>query len=255
MTAAIAQIRAAIPHAGEIGDLVERVFRSQLQEVLPKKIGVSNGFVVDSKDNVSRQMDIVLFDRSNTPRIFTSAGAQMFPVEATYACGEIKTNMDSSQLADSFEKCLSYKNLCRRAYYPRPNSPSQYVHTLFGRQHDHWQSIFFCIAAHSIGSDFLVSTFKNIVGEKNLPIHKRIDTFVALDATDNKNTLLNATIDNEEGIPRDASIDLLPYEGSKICTYRANEPWSLFVTLLLHYMNQAPTLSVDMLLYGGNEPY
>ncbi len=89
------------------GNLVERVFRNQLLEVLPEKVGVSNGFVVDSQGSVSRQMDIILYDRPNTPRIFTSDGAQMFPVEATYACGEIKTDMNSTQLDDAFEKCLS----------------------------------------------------------------------------------------------------------------------------------------------------
>ena len=106
MSTAIAQIRNSIPHTGEIGDLVERVFRNQSLDVLPDKVGVSNGFVVDSTGEVSRQMDIILYDRANTPRIFTSAGAQMFPVESTYACGEIKTDMDSTQLHDSFNKCL-----------------------------------------------------------------------------------------------------------------------------------------------------
>ena len=254
MTAAIAQIRRSVPHAGEIGDLVERVFRSQLQDVLPEKIGISNGFVVDSKANVSRQMDIILFDRLNTPRIFTSAGAQMFPVESTYACGEIKTEMNSSQLSDSFEKCRSYKDLCRRAYHDSI-SPMKYVHTLFGNQYDHWQSIFFCIAARSIGTDSLVPTFRKIVQENQLPIHKRIDTLVALEPTEHRNMLLNATVDEETGIPHDASVDLLPSAGTRICTYRAREPWSLFVQLLLRYLSQTPSLSVNMLPYGGKQPY
>ena len=37
MSASIAQIRDTVPHAGETGDLVERVFRNQLLEVLPEK--------------------------------------------------------------------------------------------------------------------------------------------------------------------------------------------------------------------------
>ncbi|MDE0004805.1 MAG: hypothetical protein OXQ29_19110 [Rhodospirillaceae bacterium] len=254
MTAAITQIRGAIPHAGEIGDLVERVFRSQLQELLPERIGVSNGFVVDSKENVSRQMDLILFDRHNTPRIFSSAGAQMFPVECTYACGEIKTDMNSSQLADSFEKCLSYKKLCRSAYHEF-NSPLKYSHTLFGRHYDHWQSIFFCIAASSTGTDTLASTFQNLVQDQHLPVQKRIDTIVTLEPSNKHNVLLNASVDERTGIPHDSSIDLLPSEHTKVCSYRAREPWSLFVMLLLRYMTQAPTLSVNMLPYGGNDPY
>ena len=255
MSTAIAQIRNSIPHTGETGDLVERVFRTQLIEVLPEKVGVSNGFVVDSKGDVSRQMDIILYDRQNTPRIFTSAGAQMFPVETTYACGEIKTDMDSAQLADSFQKCQSYKRLSRNSYFSQSNPLLRRVHTLFGREYEHWQSIFFCVAARSISASSLVPTFKRIVEEGSLQIQERIDTFVALDATDNQNMLLNGVVDPKDGIPRDASINFLPYPGSSICTYRAKEPWSLFVMLLLNYMTQVPTERVNMLLYGGSEPY
>lgn len=255
MSTSIAQIRNSIPHAGETGDLVERVFRSQLQEVLPEKVGVANGFVVDSKGGVSRQMDIILYDRLNTPRIFTSEGAQMFPVESTYACGEIKTSMDSTQLGDSFEKCLSYKRLSRSAYFSQSNPLFQKSHTLFGCQYDHWQSLFFCVAARSISTNSLMSTFKRIVEERALQINERIDTFAALDATDNQNMLLNGLINSEQGIPCDKSIDFLPFPGSSICTYRAREPWSLFVMLLLRYMTQVPEEPVNMLSYGGNEPY
>lgn len=255
MSTAIAQIRNSIPHTGETGDLVERVFRTQLTEVLPEKVGVSNGFVVDSKGDVSRQMDIILYDRQNTPRIFTSAGAQMFPVETTYACGEIKTDMDSAQLADSFQKCQSYKRLSRNSYFSQSNPLLRRVHTLFGRKYEHWQSIFFCVAARSISASSLVPTFKRIVEEGSLQIQERIDTFVALDATDNQNMLLNGVVDPKDGIPRDASINFLPYPGSSICTYRAKEPWSLFVMLLLNYMTQVPTERVNMLPYGGSEPY
>ena len=229
MSAAIAQIRHSVPHPGEIGDLVERVFRNHLLEVLPEKVGVANGFVVDSRGSVSRQMDVILYDRPNTPRIFTSHGAQMFPVVSTYACGEIKTGMESKQLGDSFEKCLSYKRLVRKAYYSKSDRIFQNTYTLFGRDFDHWQSIFFCIAAHSVTAGSLMSTFKEIVEHRSLPVHERVDTFMALHATDKQNMLLNGTMESDRGIAWDNSINFLPYPGSSICTYRANEPWSLFV--------------------------
>ena len=255
MSASIAQIRDTVPHAGETGELVERVFRNQLLEVLPEKVGVSNGFVVDSQGSVSRQMDIILYDSPNTPRIFTSDGAQIFPVESTYACGEIKTDMNSTQLADTFEKCLSYKRLIRKAYYSQSHRVLQNTYTLFGREYEHWQSIFFCIAAHSVSAGTLLSTFKEIVEGRSLQVHERVDTFVALHATDNQNMLVNGTMEVGTDIPRDNSIDFLPYPVSSICTYRATEPWSLFVLLLLHYMIQAPTEPVKMLLYSGDDPY
>ena len=255
LTSAIDQIRASIPHAGETGDLIERLFRSQLEEVLPEKIGVSNGFVVDSSGEVSRQMDIILYDRLNTPRIFTSDGAQMFPVETTYACGEVKTEMDSSKLRDSFNKCLSYKNLCRKAYITPSDPVLTTSYRLFGQEYDYWQSIFFCIAARSVSAKSLLPVYNDIVTKQQLKVNERIDTVVSLSATNDENILLNASGVQGGAKPRDGSIDFLPSAENRKYYYPASEPWSLFVILLLRYMTQAPTVPINMIPYGGNEPY
>ena len=159
-------------------------------------------------------MDIILYDKLNTPRIFASEGAQMFPVEATYACGEIKTTLDTSRLEDSFEKCLSYKKLCRQAYI-KQFGPIMTKYTLFGCEHDHWQSIFFCIAEKSVEAEILQSKYNEIVVTKKLPVHMRIDTIIALEATGGRNILLNVAGELINGIPQNKSINLLPSPGSK----------------------------------------
>lgn len=254
LNAAIAPIRNLIPHSGEIGTLVEQQFRSQLTEILPEKIGVSHGFVMDSSGEISKQMDIILYDKLNTPRIFASDSAQIFPVEATYACGEIKTFLDSDKLKDSFEKCSSYKNLCRKAHF-KPNNTVTTTYNLFGCQYDHWQSTFFCLAVESINASRLSDTYARIVSADNLPVDKRIDTVMSLSGADGKNCLLHVFGEIKDGVPPDRSIDLLPKPDSKLCTYRANEPWALFAILLLRYMTQAPMEPVNMLTYGGSSPY
>ena len=252
---AVDQIRKAIPHPGETGALVERLFRSHLEDVLPEKVGVSNGFVVDSRGAVSRQMDIILYDKLNAPRLFSSDGAQMFPVETTYACGEVKTEMTSARFRDTFRKCLSYKRLSRDAYFGDSNVSSAHVYTLFGQQYDHWQSIFFSIAANSIGTSSLVPIYSQAGTQDGLRLHEKVDTVVSLRATNDENILLNVSGELENGVPQDGSIDLLPSPGSRLYTYCSKEPWSLFVMLLLRYMAQAPTTPINMLPYGGNDPY
>ena len=254
LSAGIEQIRRSIPHSAEIGALIERQFRSQLEEVLPAKIGVSQGFVVDSFGGVSRQMDIILYDKLNTPRIFASEGAQMFPVEATYACGEIKTTLNTSELEDSFEKCLSYKTLCRNAYIPQLSQIKNY-YPFFGTEHEHWQSIFFCIAVEGMKGKSIRTEFNQIVSHRQLPLDQRIDTIMALNATDRYNVLLNVEGGPINGRVPDGSIDLLPNAVSELVCYPAKEPWTLFLMLLLQYMIQATTESIDMLPYGGDVPY
>lgn len=248
----IPAIQDLIPHSGEKGSLIEHQLRSHLTEILPEKIGVSHGFVIDSNGEVSKQMDIILYDKLNTPPIFSSEGAQIFPVEATYACGEIKTTLNSEALEDSFEKCLSYKRLCRKAYIQKA-APITTTYNLFGSEYDHWQSIFFCLAVKSIKANLLQDTY--IQRASDLAVDKQIDMLMSLSGTDGKNCLFHVTGKLVDGVPPNKSIDFLPEPGSRLCAYRAKEPWTLFTMLLLRYMTQAPMEPINMLAYGGDSPY
>ena len=258
LKAEIDRIRDSIPHSAEIGSLVEKCIRSALHEVLPSKIGVADGFVVDSEGGVSRQMDIILYDKLGTPIIFTGDGAQIFPVETTYACGEIKTQLNDSKLKDTFEKCSSYKNLSRKAYVemggtdlifsgPEINitGKSQITYTLFGKPHNHWQSIFFCIAVEGVSEENLLNSYISIANSKPSSVEKRVDAVFTLDGA----CLINCRTPLEGGIPKPGSIDLLPCEGSTLVSYPAQEPWALFIHLLLRYMVQAPSEPIKTILY------
>ncbi len=251
LKAGIEQIRSSIPHAGETGTLIEKLIRSELQKVLPEKVAVADGFVVDADGRASKQMDIILYDKLNTPRIFSSDGAQMFPVETTYAAGEIKTKLDSNTLRDTFEKCSSYKSLIRKAYFEQDN-PIQPVFSLFGKPDKNWQSIFFCIAVESMNVESLRDRSVEIVKERDLTYNNRVDTICSLDG----NFLLNTTKPPIGGIPQGGSIDLLPNKNCNvIALYPAKEPWALFVSLLLMYMVQAPQVTVNMLPYDNGQPF
>ena len=219
------------------------MFRSYLVEVLPEKIGVSNGFVMDSKGGESQQMDIILYDKMNTPRIFTSAAAQVFPVEATYACGEVKTKLNAKALTDSFEKCLSYKNLRRKAYFSGGRKIIEHTNKLFGKDKKHWESIFFCISVESISFHRLIQKYKEIVEKENLDFEMRIDTIFSLESTDNKNIITNYH----------GAYDFLPCERSQLHAIYVERSWALFINLLLRYMVHAEAEPINMLEYGGKD--
>ena len=235
LKAGIEQIRSSIPHAGETGTLIEKLIRSELQKVLPEKVAVADGFVVDADGRTSKQMDIILYDKLNTPRIFSGDGAQMFPVETTYGAGEIKTRLDASELKDTYEKCSSYKSLVRKAYF-RPIA---------------WPSIFFCIAVKSMNVESLRDKSIEIVKEKNLTYNNRVDAICSLDG----NFLLNLVKPPNAGVPQDQSIDLLPDPTNRFGAYSASEPWALFIFLLMKYMAQAPQVTVNMLPYDNGQPF
>ena len=260
LTAEIDRIRSSIPHSGETGALIEQQFRSQLAEVLPERIGVSHGFVVDSTGGVSKQMDIILYDRPSTPRILVSDGVQMFPVEMTYACGEVKATLNTSELEDSFCKCSSYKRLRREAYSADPEDTIYTtLYTMFGRPVKHWQSIFFCIAVEGINYEYLLKKYVSIVLEKKLDICKRIDTIVSLSSPNGDNMLTNVTGGEVRGgvVVNESvkSFDFIPNFGSKLRICVLKEPWSCFVTMLLSYMTKAYVRRVNMLTYGGKDSF
>lgn len=256
----ISGAKVLISHSGEKGREIEEKIREALARVLPEKIGVSHGFVIDSNDNSSNQMDIVLYDKMNTPKIYDGDSVQIFPVESTYACGEVKFKLDSRELEDVSEKCLSYKNLHRKAYYPSKGVIRNTV-KLFGKESEHWNSIFFCITYESINLEKLCEKLCKkynlmVDREGSSSLEKRIDTIIAFNnPADHYNIILNAKIGAEPGIPIPGSIDLLPDPDSSICTYPAKHSWALFIELLLRYMIQAPPQIINMLEYNKGGPF
>lgn len=253
----ISEARELISHSGEKGREIEEKIREALAQVLPEKIGVSHGFVIDSNNEISRQMDIVLYDKMNTPKIYIGDQVQIFPVESTYACGEVKTTLDADKLEDVLKKCLSYKNLHRKAYFPQKGDIKNAVH-MFGKESEHWESIFFCITYETPSPDLeeLWKKWILMIGREDLPLEKWIDTIVALNnPADHCNIILNAIPDAEPGRPADNSVSLLPYPGSSIYIYRARYSWALFIALLLGYMVQAPPQIINMLEYNKDEPF
>ena len=260
----ITEARELIPHPSEKGIEIEEKIREALAWVLPEKIGVSHGFVIDSNDEISKQMDIVLYDKMNTPKIYIGDHVQIFPVESTYACGEVKTKLDSCELEDVFKKCLSYKNLHRKAYFPQKGDIENTVENvvvknimeLVGEESDHWKSIFFCITYESTDlkklRKKLCEKYNLMIDYEGLPsLNKRVDTIVALNNPANqRNIILNATIDPESGEPADDSVRLRPYLGSSLCTYSSKHSWALFIALLLQYMVRAPSQTINMLEYN-----
>ena len=254
MRQGIALSRQVLDHAGEKGASIERIIRAGLRDILPEKIGVGHGFVIDSLGGRSRQMDIILYDRLNAPRFFPLPGIQVLPVETTYACGEVKANLDGEKLEDCLDKCMSYKAL-KRAAYVESRSPIRAVFSLFGDEHEHWQSIFFCVANSATGVDHLLRRYRELVEHRSLRHDQGIDTLLSLETNGKRNVMCNVDGPRQEGIPSNQLIDLLPNLNSRRCSYRAEAPWALFAHLLLRYMVSAPVERVNLLKYSGPEPF
>lgn len=102
-----------INHPGESGTAREEALRSMLSTYLPKRCGVDTGFVIDSQGNESKQIDVIIYDQNYSPVFEIVEDKRYFPCETVLAVGEVKTDINTRELKDSFDKIESVKSLNR----------------------------------------------------------------------------------------------------------------------------------------------
>ena len=99
-----------------VGAAMEQPVRKQLEQILPRGIGVGSGFVIDTSGETSRQIDVVLYEKDICPvfSINRTPETTYYPCECVVAVGEVKSALDGSSLKDAFSKVGSVKRLKRQ---------------------------------------------------------------------------------------------------------------------------------------------
>jgi len=105
------------PHGSTIGWHRETIWEEMFRNMIPRKFVVEHSvFIIDSYGNVSKEVDLVIFDETYTPYIFSYGELTFIPVEAVSVVIECKsTSMDQKELekwANSI-KCLKTSNRSR----------------------------------------------------------------------------------------------------------------------------------------------
>jgi hypothetical protein len=106
----------SIVHPGDKGTSREDLLRNFLSnyDYLPKKYGVSKGssHVISSSGHRSLQIDLLIYDIMNCPKLLTFNDIQFFPIESVYGIVEVKSNLNSKEtLFDSLDKISSFKQI------------------------------------------------------------------------------------------------------------------------------------------------
>ena len=98
-----------------VGAAMEQPVRDQLEQILPRGLGVGSGFVIDSYGGTSRQTDIVLYEKDICPvfSINNTPETTYYPCECVVAAGEVKSELNGDSLRDAFSKIASVKQLQR----------------------------------------------------------------------------------------------------------------------------------------------
>lgn len=107
-----------VEHPLEKGIAREKVLVEYLQRFVPERFAIDTGFVIDSKGNMSRQIDVIIYDRIISPVWELPGRLRYFPVECVVAVGEVKSTItDRTTLNDALEKLKSVQELDRYEEY------------------------------------------------------------------------------------------------------------------------------------------
>jgi hypothetical protein len=87
-------------HRGEAGRRREDDVREFLDDFLPGRLAVSGGEIVATDGSISPQMDLIVYDRLETPLIDRSESSVVVPIEGVCGVIEVSTRLDGSKMAD-----------------------------------------------------------------------------------------------------------------------------------------------------------
>lgn len=90
MVAQLNTNREFILHPGSKGDSLENVWIEWLKKYLPNRYCVDKAIIIDSKGDLSNQIDLVIYDQQYTPFVLNQNGIHYIPAEGVYAVFEVK---------------------------------------------------------------------------------------------------------------------------------------------------------------------
>lgn len=96
--AIVAQLNFEVEHGPIIGGFREEIWKELFKQLVPKKFVIEqNVFLMDSFENVSKEVDLAIFDEMYTPYIFRNGRIKFIPIEAVAAVVQCKSNELNSE--------------------------------------------------------------------------------------------------------------------------------------------------------------
>ncbi len=130
IAAAIVEARSAsaIPHQGVKGQVREILIRELFRPLLPADLGVGHGHIVSSVEGkVSRERDVVIYDRRLVPPVLYERSLGLFPSECTLAAIEVKSRLTREQLRDADAKAAELFDFRYQSGIPAGKLPTDGV--------------------------------------------------------------------------------------------------------------------------------
>lgn len=196
------EISSEIEHRGSKGKVRENeIIKEFLTKYCPSNIGLCDGEIVSTDDQISPQTDVVLYEKNTTPALLTKEGYQVFPIECVYGVVEVKSFLDKAQLQDSFEKIKKIKQMPKLAYEAQ-RGPIVLSTSLYDREWTHFPTLGFVIAFDSLDLKTIKAHYMEFIAGH--PSEQQIDSIWVL----KKGMLINynSTTDQIELTPSSKTV-------------------------------------------------
>lgn len=187
-------------HRGETGRRREDDVREFLQAFLPERLGIGTGEIAASDGSVSPQMDLVVYDRLETPLLDKSESSIVIPVEGVYGVVEVSSRLDVTKLRQDVAKIQEVKALEKRAYWDRDDDIA-ISYAPHGAPQNAWPVLGFCFAYEGNELANLQAALRGLDGDD---LAKNLDMLCVLDQGCVANVDLGAdgTVEQIRGAPR-----------------------------------------------------
>ncbi len=122
-------------HHPTTGKYREDVWYSLFRQIVPYKFAIEKGvFIIDSKGEISKEVDLAIFDEQYTPYIFNYGNVRFIPIEAVAVVVQCKSNKINNAILkawkESIEKLQTNTQSITRIYtgvvsgFLDPNKPT-----------------------------------------------------------------------------------------------------------------------------------
>ncbi|WP_349361965.1 DUF6602 domain-containing protein [Paenibacillus sp. RC343] len=109
-------ISSQIKHPGSTGTYREESFKKFLLDGrIPHKYAIGSGEIIGPTSDISRQSDLIFYDKENCPVIVFGDSIQVFPSESVYGVIEVKSKLSKQKLIEGLQNIASFKKLVPRS--------------------------------------------------------------------------------------------------------------------------------------------
>ncbi len=221
----------------------EEAIRRFLTEKLPKRYGVSKGFVVSSEGIQSDQCDVIIYDADSTPIFYADINQEVFPIETVYCVIQVKSRLTPTTLDEAIKNIKSFKEVPREDLTSLPLGPGKTSMSLgYGRPLNTKLGI---LLAYDFGDSYATK-----------PIGEVADEIISKIETEERRTRIDFACVVSRGmfLPMfmeggTATVALFDDTVGLKCVPEAEKSVGLFFVVLLTTLNQLRLANPDLFRY------